>query len=337
MNHSMTVDRKASQSSPCQNGFVLIVVLGAILMLSVLLFGFHRVTRMRLDAANSLCQVEQAANCARAGLQIVTAAVADTNDLCGDKRFAKLTANDGAIPLAGGTCSIKVTEESGLLNVNRLKSETGELHRKQIDQLLRLIDLLNRYHPDIERIGYGIVPAIIDWIDRDNDITHLPFVKRENMGAEEGYYTARNPPYHCRNSPADAIDELLSVKGMTREALGLLRESLTTFGDGKIDINAAPKQILECLCEQMSPALAQMIVNQRRLRPFRTVVELKDVPGMTDNVYRSMGETITVSPAQRHYRVISRGTVDDHSFTVEAVLRRNTQAGNVDMILYKEL
>jgi general secretion pathway protein K len=320
-----------------QNGFILIVVLGVIVILSVLLFGFHRVTRAKLDAVHSLARAEQAGNCARAGVSIAVAAVRASDDFRHDSGLSKLAAGENAIPVGEGVCSLTIMEEDGFLNVNSLRRQTGELDRARIDQFLRLIDLLNRQKGDSPRIGYGIVPAMIDWIDQDSDVTHLPFITNDNLGAEEAYYSNLDPPRRCRNRPVDVVDDLLGVKGMTPEALGRLRDLLTTFGDGRININAAPKQVLECLCEQMSPALVEMIVSQRRLKPFSNIVELKDVPGMTDNIYQAIKDTITIGQEDRYYRVVSRGIVEDLSFTVEAVLRRNTQAGNVDIVQYREL
>lgn len=319
-----------------RGGFILIVVLGAVLVLSVLLFGFHRTVQARLTTVHSIYRAEQAGNCARAGLNVAVAAVRTAEDLCRDNRFSRLVTGETSIPVAEGTCSVTIVEENAFLNVNSLRRPTGELDRTRIDQLLRLIDLLNRQTPDAPRIEYGIVPALIDWVDRDDDLTHLPFVQHDNLGAEEDYYGALLPPRHCRNEPVDVVDELLPTKGMTADALARLRDSVTTFGDGKVNINAAPRLVLESLHEQMSPALVQMIVNRRRLKPFTSIMELREMPGMTDNLYVAIKDTITTGQDQAYYRVFSRGTLGDAIVCVEAVLRRNTQAGNVDIIQYRE-
>jgi len=328
---------KRNVQKPGPGGFILIVVLGAVVTLSALLFGFYRTVRTKWATMHSFYRAEQAWNCARGGLNIAVAAIGENGDPLRDSRLSKLAAGEGTIPVADGTCSITIVEENGFLNVNSLKRTSGELDRVRIDQFLRLIDLSNRQKTGGARIDYGIVPAIIDWIDRDDDVTQLTFVQYDNSGAENDYYQTQNPPRRCRNEPVDTIDDLLPVKGMTPETLGRLRESLTTFGDGKININAAPKLVLECLSEQMSPAVAGMILKRRTLKPFSTIAEVKDVPGMTDNVYQAIRETITTGQTDRYYRVTSRGTVEDVSMTVEAVLQRNTQAGTVDIIQYREL
>ena len=325
------------QNSPPtrNNGFVLIVVLSAVLLLSVLLFSFSRNTQNDLISAENLRASEQAMNCARAGLSVAIAVVRDTNDIYADPRLAGLRTGGQSLSIADGTCSVRIDEESGRLNINTLKDKNGHLNRARIDQFLRLIDIANRDGRS-PRIGYEIVPAVIDWIDRDNEITYLPFVKPDGQGAEDGYYSSLGLPYHCKNGPMDTLDELQWVKGGSREVLERLRDVLTVVGDSRININAAPKPVIESLSEQMDAALAQMIVQRRQVRPFRSVAELKDVPGMPDNVYQAIKNLITVNSAERCYHVYSQASLGEYHCQIEAVLRRNTQAGNVDIILYRE-
>jgi general secretion pathway protein K len=319
-----------------RNGFVLVLVLGLVLLLSALLFGFNKTTLIGLDTAESFLEFEQALNCAQAGLAIAMAAIRDVNDLTQDQRFAKLCAGDETFPIGKGACTLTITGESGRLNINRLKDKEGNLDRTRIEQFLRLIDLANQRDTSSKRIGYDIVPAIIDWIDQDDDITRLPFVSRDNQGAENRHYATRQPAYRCKNRPVDTVEELQCVKGITPEAFEALRDFLTTTGDGRININTAPKLVIQCLSEQMDPALAQMIIQRRRTKPFESVAELKDVPGMTDNIYLAIKNTIAANPTERHYRVLTRGKVGNRTCEVEAMLRRNTQGGNVDIVLYRE-
>lgn len=320
-----------------QDGFILVVVLGAILVLSSLLFGFNLMARTRLNTADSFYRTEQIGGSARAGLEIAIAAIRDVNDLGADPRFSSLLTGDNRFVIDDANCSVTILDESGLVNVNNLKSAEGKLNRPAIDQLLRLIDLVNAESDRSERIGYGIVPCLIDWIDSDDEVTQLPFIQRENTGAESSYYQAQPKPCACRNRALDTVDDLLWVKGVTPQTLSRLRPYLTCVGDGKININAAPKLVIQSLSEQMDAATAQMILNQRRLKPFENVSQLRSLPGMADNVYESVKDRICVRPQDRFYRVTSRAGLADRKCTVQALLRRNTQAGTVDMILYREM
>ena len=73
-----------------QNGFILIVVLGAVLMLSALLYGFNQAARTSLDKADGFYSAEQVWSSAWAGLQIAVAAIGDTEDLSADPKWARL-------------------------------------------------------------------------------------------------------------------------------------------------------------------------------------------------------------------------------------------------------
>lgn len=319
-----------------RKGFVLVLVLGMVVLLSALLFAFNHTARASLEIADGFNRSERARNCARAGLSLAIAAIADTNDLTTDTRFDYLRKGEKPFPVGDGHCVVAVTEESGRLNVNALKDKHGKPDRKRIDQFLRLIDLLNRRKDATERIGYGVVPATIDWIDSDDDPTLLSFVKSAGQGVESKYYTTLSPPYRCKNGPMDTIDELRLVKGITPKAFAALRDLLTTTGNGRININAAPKLVIQSLAEEMDAALAQMIIQHRSLKPFESVAELREVPGMTDNIYRTIQDAIEVSPKDTYYRVNSRGEIEDRTCKIEAVLHRNPRTGNVDIVLYRE-
>ena len=319
------------------SGFVLIVVLCMVIMLGILLFGFNHKSRAGLLAVDDLRKSEQALNCARAGLNIAIAAVRDTEDILTNRKLQNLLSGENAVSLDKGNCSITVTEESGKLNINLLKDKDGQLNRTVIDQLLRLIDLLNRENFGDFHISYELVPSIIDWIDSDNEVTSLPFVKHENSGAESDYYSNLTPPYRCRNNSFETTEELLLIKGVTQQVFGCLRDFISVRGEDKININWASKHVIQSLSENMDPVLAQMIIDRRKIKPFGSVIELREIPGLTDGIYQAIEKTVTISPTEKYYRVTSEGIADGLSSTTVAILARNMETKNVDVILYKEL
>lgn len=93
-----------------------------------------------------------------------------------------------------------------------------------------------------------------DWVDEDS----LPLTD----GAEDDYYKSLDPPYKARNKKVDTVDELRLVKEFVPTILdgGVLnpeeknedlrltvkgiKELFTTYGDGKINVNAAPMEVL---------------------------------------------------------------------------------------------
>ncbi len=87
----------------------------------------------------------------------------------------------------------------------------------------------------------------------------------------------------------------------------------------------------------MDPVLAHMIIDHRKIKPFGSVIELRDISGMTDSIYQEIEKAVTVDSEKKYYHVTSKGTVGEISYTTVAVLWRNTKTENVDVILYKEL
>jgi type II secretory pathway component PulK len=325
---------RLEQAKTNRTGFVVVVVLCMVVMLGVLLLGFNHKTRANLRAADDFRKSEQALNCARAGLNITIAAIRNTGDIHTNKTLLNLFSGESTFDVGDGKCSVAVAEENGKLNINLLKDKTGRLDRSRIEQLLRLIDLMNQEHADI---GYGLVPSIIDWTDNDDEVTYLPFINYENLGAESAYYGKLEPPYRCKNAPLDTTEELLLVKGVTSQVYECIRDYVTVYGEREININCASKRVIESLSEKMDPALAQLIIDRRKIKPFESITELQDVPGMTDDIYYTIKKTATVSPTERYYHDTSRGNVDHLSCEIVAILKRNMKTENVEVILYKEL
>ena len=58
---------------------------------------------------------------------------------------------------------------------------------------------------------------------------------------------------------------------------------------------------------------------------------------MTDSIYNSIKNSITVDQTNQHYHVTSRANVDHLVRVATAILKRNEKTKSVDVILYKEL
>ena len=328
---------KTERTKAKRAGFVVIMVLCMIIILEVLLLGFNYRCRASLYAAESLQNSKQALHCAIAGLNIAIAAIRDTNDIYKNEKLSNLLSEESTFVVDEGKCSVTITEENGKLNMNLLKDKQDRLNRASIDQLLRLIDLINREHDGQFNISYGLVPCIIDWTDSDDKVTCLSFIKHDNSGEESDYYRDLNPAYQCKNQLFEAVDELLLVKNVTTDIFECIRDYVTVYGDGKININCASKLVIESLSEKIDPALAQIIIDQRKIKPFDNIMELQDVPGMTDSIYYAINKLVTLEPAVRYFHVTTRADIGQLSRSVSAIVRRNKETQNIEVVLYKEL
>jgi len=102
------------------------------------------------------------------------------------------------IPLGQGTVTYTLNDENGKININTAS-------RAMIVKALEVNGLPLGSERD------RIADSILDWIDKDDN-------HRVN-GAESEYYEGLTPPYPAKNGPLDSIDEMLRIRGITKELL----------------------------------------------------------------------------------------------------------------------
>lgn len=141
-------------------------------------------------------------------------------------------------PFNDAVMQCTIDDEYGKINLNALVIDDGSGQEQILEPLSRMLDriFLDR---DMEE---SPVPAILDWLDSDDDIT-------EPNGAEFDYYSSLENPYGCKNGPMDSIQELLLIPGITPEIffgdpeqeIPPLSDLLTVHGhpQGKINMNTA--------------------------------------------------------------------------------------------------
>ena len=146
-----------------------------------------------------------------------------------------------------GSFKLLIEDEGGRIPINRLVS--GNAYNAPIRELLLRL-LTGPYFRLSADQADEVVASVKDWIDADDEVT--------GAGAEGGYYAGLERPYAVKNAPLDCIEELLMVKGITRDLFYGTVESpglsscLTAFGDDKINISTAPKPVLRALSPEMT-------------------------------------------------------------------------------------
>ena len=207
-----------------------------------------------------------------------------------------------------GWLEITISEESGKININGFVQPNGEYEPFTLAALQRLGKRL--------QLPGDIWSAVADWIDSDD----LP----RSGGAETSYYRTLKPLYSAHNGKLITITELSLVKGITPEILGKLRPYLTLYTDqagapvSTVNINTAPKEILAALDDRIDDRTAELILEERRLQPFKSTGELSRVPGM-DTVAPGLVGKISVKG--NLFKITAVAKVKDSARTVEAVVR----------------
>ncbi len=207
-----------------------------------------------------------------------------------------------------GSLLITVSEESGKININGLVQPNGEFEPFTLAVLQRLGTRL--------KLPGDLWGAVADWVDSDD----MP----RSGGAEASYYRALKPPYSPRNGKLMTLTELSLVKGFTPEISGAMQPYLTVFSDqagspqSTININTASREVLAALDERIDNRMAERIVEERRLLPFKSTGELSRIPGMDTVATGLIGK---ISVKGNLFRIVSVAKVKDTGRTVETVVR----------------
>ncbi|MGD0278793.1 MAG: type II secretion system minor pseudopilin GspK [Smithella sp.] len=212
----------------------------------------------------------------------------------------------------------RIEDEDGKIPLNKLIN--GNDYNPEIKEILIRLLSQPEFGLDEETVA-GIVDSIKDWIDSDDNVT--------GYGAESAYYLSLNPPYEAKNAPLDCIEELLMVKGITKEIFygtkdkPALADYVTADSDGMININTAPEMVLRSLCDGITPELADKIDEYRTTEGNNLSDPLwyKQVPGMADITIKP--ELITLK--SNYFKIISTGNMDNMSKTLSGIVQRSQQ------------
>ena len=117
-------------------------------------------------------------------------------------------------------------DEARKININKADREV----------LKRLFILLNLDEVKAEEIS----SSIVDWRDKDNELS-------SSYSAEDTYYQFLEPGYSAKDNDFEVLDELLLVKGVDKGIFERIKDYLTVYGDGRININTASAKVLLAL------------------------------------------------------------------------------------------
>ena len=208
---------------------------------------------------------------------------------------------------------VRVEDEMGKIPLNKLAESA--VFRSTLTRLLSQPEFgLDRAKAE------EIVASIKDWIDEDNDVT--------SGGAESSYYLSLDSPYRAKNAPLDCIEELLMVKGITKEIFAGTKEKagladyVTADGDGLININTAPLLVLRSLSDAITPSIAQEMDEYRRN---------KNSGDLDQAWYRRYEDTLTdiATVNSSYFKIISAGKMNKMEQKITSVLARNGKSAKI--------
>lgn len=325
-------------SAKTQKGVVLVLALVVITILGVLILEFGHLMRMETLMAGHYADRTRAFYLAKSGINFALFLIDRKDNPEYEEEIRKLTALPVTMPLGAGEISFEISDERSKINVNHLLKEDGSLNRGQVELMLNLFDILNRQY---ERpiFSYAMVAAMVDWIDEDDEIVVFDFViVGYNRGAESEYYEDLDPPYQAKNAPFDTLCELLLVRGIEEkilygervgeETFAGLSEYVTVYGDGKININTASSRVLQALDWEIDETLAQNIISHRQESEFEKVTDIKNVEGITEDIFIRIKDLITTDSG-KFFSVVARGAIGETTEQIKTVIQRTPEGPEI--------
>jgi len=294
-------DRTSRQGSPSpERGIALIMVIWVLTFFSIVLSAFAFSMRTEMHAARNFKEEAEASSLAEAGIARAVAELANAG-VREDMTPRVPPYSSGDIPLGRGKYRVSVTDEGSRIPLNQASEEVWR-------RLLRNTGVRDSGLLDT------LADSILDWRDPDS--------LQRSSGAEEAYYLSLSQPYHPRNGDLEFLEELLLVKGMTREIffgnvadperlaalLGTspeerdlqpgeylgIRPFLTTRGSGQVNVNTASLDTLVAL--GLSGSEAVKILENRRPGPIRGQIP-------------QAGRGLPLTTASGTYRIESTGSL----------------------------
>ena len=314
-----------SKACDSQTGVALLMVLWVLTILMVIVFSFSFMVKTDMLSTLSFKGGMERKLIAEAGIERGVTELfyrSFYKDQTVELEGRELWKTDGTPytgKLGNGYYTVRITDESGKVDINT----ASELVLKNI--------LLN--HGVQSEEADTIVDSIMDWKDED-DLIRL-------HGAESDYYTSLPNPYKAKNVPFDTIEELLLVKGVTSEILygskdkkGIIGFLTVNSKMDRINVNVAPREVLMAI-PNMTPEMAEAIINYRQNKEIRDVQELQGIIGGS---YGSMSRFIAVGGTNM-FTIDSSGSKENekgvYAIRATVLLTGGTDTHTHEFVYYK--
>jgi general secretion pathway protein K len=306
-------------------GIALITVILIVSILVAVAIELNRSSRVAIYDAANLSDGIKLTYIAKSGFYGAAALLANSNNnyvtLRDNWAHAEMLSAQSQTLFTDGYFMVTVEDEAGKIPLNKLVEDNSGIK----DILIRLLR-----QPEFgldERKANEIVDSIKDWIDADNSVT--------GYGAETSYYASLDPPYEAKNAQLDCIEELLMVKGITKEIFTGTKEKpglaryVTADSEGAININTAPKMVLRSLADGISAELADRMDEYRR----------KDGSNLSGTQWFLGMAGVTIKPAlavtSNYFKIISVGSMKNMEQSLSGVVKRSGQQ-SVQIIKWRQ-
>jgi general secretion pathway protein K len=254
--------------SRTDSGIILIVILWILVILSLLVVGLSQRSRIEVALTRFSVGKLQSKYAALAGLMYVMDQIqqdsANEKTLKTDNYYRMGITRNEDLSLEDLFENVAVGEN--VFHVRYTQQEEGNPPRvvyglrdeerrinintltQQNYQILKYLIVDRGFEENTAEI---IASSVIDWIDQDQ------YLFNDLNGAEEDYYLGKGAGYSCKNAPFDSLQELMLVRGMTKEIFAALEPYITVFprsGRFLVNLETASPPVLSALMRSASGA-----------------------------------------------------------------------------------
>lgn len=284
-----------------EKGFVLIIALLVTAVLVIVVTEVVQTVHMSIFSVASKKDGQRAAILAEGGVELASRAIPELNK---GKNYTYFSKEDAVrvVPVGDGVLTIRIEDEQAKLNPNLMISPNGEVNAEAYAAYERFVKAL--------KFRRNLVDAAVDWIDKDD-------TPRAEGAESYDYYKGLIPPYVSKNSPLSSVDELKLVKGYDAKTFDSIGKNITVYTDGRININNASKEALMSLSPDMTPDMADRIVEYRLKKPFEDPADIRKISGLATIGFAVQGKVVVASKV---FRVFSRAVVGDTVREAESVV-----------------
>lgn len=325
-------------------GMALLLTISLVGILAVVTLQFNRNMRQEYIVSAGLKNSILLSETARAGIVMAKEMLLlDKNENSFDSLYdswALLADEDFTGLFESGKLNLTVLDESAKFQINAMvtrkragqepkNKEDNDRQMQHENAVRNVLWRLLRAEPFLLEDGKAreIIDSLIDWIDSgDGD-------GEEEYGAEESYYQSLAPPYSCKNGPIDSIEELLLVKGITRELLYGTKEKaplaalLTPLGDdGKININSAALPLLQAIAPGLDKNSAESMIAFREEEVNKAQLEnpqwYRSVTALPEDIADKIKEQDLITVASTFFTITATAEFNEQQKTITASVER---------------
>lgn len=225
------------------SGSILILALWSLGMLSVLAITLGYGVRQKLTIVSRLNQRDQLYLIAQAGAKKASSKVKGNSEETTYTLQDTLSNNPGMfrdIKLGTGSFTVfydHINERSGATETRYgLADENSKINiNKATVTVMKELFKVTLYLE--EGPAQELAASIVDWRDADSNLS-IPL-----GSAEDSYYRNLTFPYEAKDGDFEVTEELLLVKGVDKNLFEKMKNYITIYGNGKINVNTAPKAV----------------------------------------------------------------------------------------------